>query len=172
MIAHMKNLTKFVMLNLLLLSFAETAIAEEFEPMMETLTNDGSVKVHIAWAPETIEPDIPVEFKIRLLDPSTGQPIKDAIFNFMLIHEGTHITHRSLQKATDGSSTQSFTFKSTQTGSVILRLENVNNTGESVEFSINVVPEFPASLVAALMAITFTTAIFAARKYKPLIVRR
>lgn len=142
---------------------------QEFQPMIEGLTDGDSVNVQIAWTPVEIEPDMPVEFKLRLLDTATGEPINDGIFDFMLIREGIHITHRSLQKTTDGFSTQSFTFSPAQTGSVTLRLENVDNRGEAVEFSINIVPEFPVALVGVLMAITFAGAIFAARKYRLLI---
>jgi plastocyanin len=142
---------------------------QEFQPMIEGLTDGDSVNVQIAWTPAEIEPDMPVEFKLRLLDATTGEPINDGIFDFMLIREGIHITHRSLQKTADGFSTQSFTFSPAQTGSVTLRLENVDNRGEAVEFSINVVPEFPVALVGVLMAITFAGAIFAARKYRLLI---
>ncbi len=119
-----------------------------------TATTPAGVKVTLSWTPETIEPAKETTFTLKFFDQS-GNPFNDAKYDFMLIREGTHLTHRSLQSISQGISLERVTFKEDQSGSVTLRLENINLTsGENVEFSIQVVPEFPFS-VAIVMASMF-----------------
>ncbi len=136
--------------------------------LLERTTGDGNVKVQLMWNPMKIEPGNKITFELKLLDPRTGNTLNNINYDFMLIKDGEQLTHRASQKTVDGLSTQEFRFDPSQQGSVRLRLENINNTSESVEFPINVLPEFSAGFVAVLMAIAFAGAIFAARKYKPL----
>jgi plastocyanin len=141
---------------------------KEFSPPMEAITEDGDIKVRVSWSPVTIDTGIPIDFKIEILDPNTGEPTSTKLYDSMLFDPaGNHVdaSHRSLQS----KDIQTYTFEST--GAFTLRLENVNNTGQAVEFSLTVVPEFPFSIVAAIMAIMFAGAIFVTRKYRPLMGR-
>ena len=141
---------------------------KEFSPPMEAVTEDGDIKVRVSWSPVTIDSGIPIDFKIETIDSNTNKPTSSKLYDSMLFDpDGNHVdaSHRSLQS----KDIQTYTFENT--GTFTLRLENVNNTGQAVEFSITVVPEFPISIVAALMAVMFAGAIFATRKYRPLMGR-
>jgi plastocyanin len=138
---------------------------KEFSLPMEAITEDGDIKVRVSWSPVTIDTGIPIDFKIETLDPDTNEATSAKLYDSMLFDpDGNHVdaSHRSLQS----KDIQTYTFEST--GAFTLRLENVNNTGQAVEFSLTVVPEFPISIVAAIMAIMFAGAIFVTRKYRPL----
>jgi len=141
---------------------------KEFSPPMEAVTEDGDIKVRVSWSPVTIEQGIPIDFKIETLDPQTSEPTSSKLYDSMLFDpDGKHVdaSHRSLQS----KDIQTYTFENT--GTFTLRLENVNNTGQAVEFLVTVVPEFPIGIAAALMAMMFAGAIFATRKYRPLMGR-
>ena len=135
----------------------------EFSFPLAALTEDEDIRVRISWSPVTIEAGVPTNFKIETLDPETDEPTSTKLYDSMLFDpDGKHVdaSHRSLQS----KDIQTYTFETT--GTLTLRLENINNTGQSVEFSLIVVPEFPMGVVAALLAVVFAGTIFATRKYR------
>jgi len=48
---------------------------------------------------------------------------------------------------------QDYTFTKEQAGSVLLLIENINNTGESAPLLFTVVPEFPLGPFVAMIAV-------------------
>jgi hypothetical protein len=112
------------------------------EPM-EKLTDGGTYKVKISWNPATIQPMNPTTFNIEFLDPKSNQKIADNVqYDFMIMPAEdleTMITHRASKIAQNGSAQQSFTFTDEHVGSsVMVRVSNINNTGELVDFPITV----------------------------------
>jgi hypothetical protein len=111
------------------------------EPV-EKLTDGGTYKVKISWNPATIQPTNPTTFNIEFLDPKTNQKIADNVqYDFMIMpaeDPETMITHRASKIAQNGSAQQSFTFTDENVGSVMVRISNINNTGELVDFPITV----------------------------------
>lgn len=111
------------------------------EPM-EKLTDGGTYKVKISWNPATIQPMNPTTFNIEFLDPKSNQKIADNVqYDFMIMPAEdleTMITHRASKIAQNGSAQQSFTFTDENVGSVMVRVSNINNTGELVDFPITV----------------------------------
>jgi hypothetical protein len=111
------------------------------EPM-EKLTDSGTYKVKISWSPATIQPMNPTTFNIEFLDPKSNQKIGDNVqYDFMIMPAEdleTMITHRGFKIAQNGSAQQSFTFTDENVGSVIVRVSNINNTGELVDFPLTV----------------------------------
>ena len=109
---------------------------------MEKLTDGGTYKVKIAWSPATIQPMNPTTFNIEFLDPKSNQKIADNVqYDFMIMPAEdleTMITHRASKIAQNGSAQQSFTFTDENVGSVMVRVSNINNTGELVDFPITV----------------------------------
>jgi hypothetical protein len=110
------------------------------EPM-EKLTDGGTYKVKISWSPATIQPMNPTTFNIEFLDPKSNQKIADNVqYDFMIMPAEdleTMITHRASKIAQNGSAQQSFTFTDEHVGSsVMVRVSNINNTGELVDFPI------------------------------------
>jgi hypothetical protein len=112
------------------------------EPV-EKLTDGGTYKVKISWNPATIQPMNPTTFNIEFLDPKSNQKIADNVqYDFMIMPAEdleTMITHRASKIAQNGSAQQSFTFTDEHVGSsVMVRVSNINNTGELVDFPITV----------------------------------
>src|SRR5918999_860137 len=112
------------------------------EPM-EKLTDGGTYKVKMSWSPATIQPMNPTTFNIEFLDPKSNQKIADNVqYDFMIMpaeDPETMITHRASKIAQNGSAQQSFTFTDENVGSsVMVRVSNINNTGELVDFPITV----------------------------------
>jgi hypothetical protein len=112
------------------------------EPI-EKLTDGGTYKVKISWSPATIQPMNPTTFNIEFLDQKSNQKIADNVqYDFMIMPAEdleTMITHRASKIAQNGSAQQSFTFTDENVGSsVMVRVSNINNTGELVDFPITV----------------------------------
>jgi hypothetical protein len=109
---------------------------------VEKLTDGGTYKVKLSWNPATIQPMNPTTFNIEFLDPKSNQKIGDDVqYDFMIMpaeDPETMITHRGFKIAQNGSAQQSFTFTDENVGSVMVRVSNINNTGELVDFPITV----------------------------------
>src|SRR5215210_1699542 len=110
---------------------------------IEKLTDGGTYKVKMSWSPATIDSKTPTTFNIEFLDPKSNQKIVDNVqYDFMIMpaeDPETMITHRASKIAQTGSAQQSFTFTDENVGSsVMVRVSNINNTGELVDFPITV----------------------------------
>ena len=118
-----------------------TSTTTTSEPM-EKLTDGGTYKVKMSWSPANIQPMNPTTFNIEFLDPKSNQKIVDNVqYDFMIMpaeDPETMITHRASKIAQNGSAQQSFTFTDENVGSVMVRVSNINNTGELVDFPITV----------------------------------
>jgi hypothetical protein len=110
---------------------------------MEKLTDGGTYKVKMSWSPATIDSKTPTTFNIEFLDPKSNQKTVDNVqYDFMIMpaeDPETMITHRASKIAQNGSAQQSFTFTDENiSSSVMVRVSNINNTGELVDFPITV----------------------------------
>src|SRR5215217_3761534 len=109
---------------------------------IEKLTDGSTYKVKMSWSPATIDSKTPTTFNIEFLDPKSNQKIVDNVqYDFMIMpaeDPETMITHRASKIAQNGSAQQSFTFTDENVGSVMVRVSNINNTGELVDFPITV----------------------------------
>jgi len=129
---------------------------------MMAMSNKGSIHAMLSWSPAMIEPDKTTSFTFNFMDMLTGNQLRDVTYDFVLLKDGQEIIRRQGQTLA-GVGSEQFTFAGSQAGSVTLRLENINNSGESVEFSINVVPEFPINILLLLMTATLGAVIIASR---------
>lgn len=112
--------------------------------MLEGTTEDENYVVEVEW----VSADIGEEnmFTIMIMDEE-GNHLEDAMYDIMLLRDDQVLqeTVRTDQTVEE----QHYTFD--EAGSYILRIENIE--GEStVEIPMQVVPEFPAVLVAAVAA--------------------
>jgi hypothetical protein len=119
-----------------------TSTTTTSEPI-EKLTDGSTYKVKMSWSPATIDSKTPTTFNIEFLDPKSNQKIVDNVqYDFMIMpaeDPETMITHRASKIAQTGSAQQSFTFTDENVGSsVMVRVSNINNTGELVDFPITV----------------------------------
>ena len=110
-------------------------------PPMEKLTDGGTYKVNMSYSPANIQPTNTTTFNIEFLDPKTNQKKDNVQYDFMIMpaeDPETMITHRAAKIAQNGSAQQSFTFKDENVGSAMVRIANINNTGELADFPITV----------------------------------
>ena len=98
--------------------------------------------------PGTIEPSILTKFGTVFRDTVTGEPALEVPHTFMLINNDRVIFKES---TTSANYLHEFRFTEEQKGPLTVVIENVNNSGESAEFNLMVVPEF---LFSALFVMT------------------
>lgn len=99
--------------------------------------------------PEEIFPSRPVTFGVKIADKS-GAPVSAATYELVIKDAEGNEAYRSGGVTTpEGLSSQDVNFSSQ--GSFTVSVEKINATSESVQSSVQVVPEFPvAALVASL----------------------
>jgi hypothetical protein len=99
----------------------------------------------MSYSPANIYPTNTTTFNIEFLDPKTNQMKDNVQYDFMIMpaeDPETMITHRAAKIAQNGSAQQSFTFKDENVGSVVVRVSNINNSGELADFPITVTQNF------------------------------
>ncbi|HLE34505.1 MAG TPA: hypothetical protein VI698_01310, partial [Nitrososphaerales archaeon] len=129
---------------------------------MMQMSSRGSFHGTLSVSPTSIDPGKTTSFTFSFMDRSMSNTIRDVTYDFVLVKDGQEITKRQ-GKTLAGAASEQFTFSESHAGSITLRLENINNTGESMEFPFIVTPEFPISLVVLLMAVTFGAVVLAGR---------
>ncbi|MFN4337270.1 MAG: hypothetical protein ACK4FV_06815 [Candidatus Nitrosocaldus sp.] len=119
----------------------------DWSPTLTATSSKGSILVEMQFAPTTINVNDTVYFRFTFKDPKTGEELKNVRYDVMLYDvndEHVDRSHRSKTMRTVQVYDGSF-FK--EEGRYTLLLTDVNDTGESVRFSITVVPEFPAGIL-------------------------
>ena len=118
--------------------------------------------IHLSWDPITIEPDTNTKFIFTIRDGTTGQPLRNSDYTFVLLQGGKEI-HRTTGLAQIGGESEDYYFAEDQTGSTIVRFENIRNTGQETEFGIVVAPEF-GSIAALILIVSIMTVIIISKK--------
>jgi len=115
--------------------------SENIELPLVAYTKSEDFKVNLSWDPVEIEPGINTNFVFTIRDGSTSEPLRNSDYTFVIIQNGKEI-YRTLGTAQIGGDFEKFTFAEDQTGPMIIKFENIRNTGQETEFGIVVVPEF------------------------------
>jgi hypothetical protein len=121
--------------------------------------NQSSFKAQISWIPNAIGSEN--IFGIRFLNSSSGEELRNIVYDVMLFNEGNHLSesHRSNQHA----ASQKYVFS--EPGFYTLKIDNIGNTSSSIDLPMQVVPEFSSEasamiLVGGLLAILLLLARF------------
>jgi hypothetical protein len=124
--------------------------------ILQGTSNDGAFKVMVDWRSNNINKEN--TFNLTFINSNSSEQIEDIVYDIMLFKDDQHITesHRSAQTAEQ----QKYVF--TDQGSYTLRIENINNTGAGIDLAMQVIPEFPLSIFALMIAL-FGTIIIATR---------
>ena len=129
---------------------------EKIDLPLAAYTRSEDFLIHLSWDPITIEPDTKTKFIFTIRDATTGQPLRNSDYTFVILQAGKEI-HRVTGLAQIGGESEDYYFEEDQTGPTIIRFENIRNTGQETEFGIVVAPEFGS--VAALILIVSIMAI-------------
>ena len=134
---------------------------ENIELPLIAYTKSEDFKVNLSWDPVEIEPGINTNFVFTIRDGKTSEPLRNSDYTFVIIQNGKEI-HRTSGTAQIGGDFEKFTFAEDQTGPMIIKFENIRNTGQETEFVIVVVPEFGTIammiLAVAIISIIAVTA--------------
>ncbi|MBL7001768.1 MAG: PEFG-CTERM sorting domain-containing protein [Nitrosopumilus sp.] len=127
---------------------------------LEAYTKSEDFKVNLSWDPLEIEPGISTNFIFTIRDGSTNEPLRNSDYTFIIIQNGKEI-HRASGIAQIGGEFEKFTFTEDQTGPMIVKFENIRNTGQETEFGFVVAPEFGTItlliLITSIIAVIFVT---------------
>jgi hypothetical protein len=124
--------------------------------VLQGISNDGAFTVMVDWKSNNINKEN--TFNLTFINSNSSEQIEDTTYDIMLFKDDQHITesHRSNQTAKQ----QKYVFA--DQGSYTLRIENINNTGAIIDLPMQVIPEFPLSIFALMIAL-FGTIIIARR---------
>lgn len=109
--------------------------------------------IEITVEPMPIEPGVLTKFGTEFLDAVTGELAEEVPHTFVLMKDDDIIFK---EFTTSASHIHEFRFAEEHKGSLTVLIENVNNSGENVEFSLTVVPEFPLSATLTMGAVLAT----------------
>ena len=130
--------------------FTLTASEENLFPM-SAYTAGEQFRVDLSWEPEIIEPEEEIDFIFTIRDGATGEPLRRSTYDFVVVQNGEEI-YRVHDEATVGGSFERYAFSAEQTGSTVIKFEDIRGTGARAEFGLVVVPEFGAVALLALFA--------------------
>ena len=136
---------------------------EQQMPLMQT-TPSGAYTVELSWEPMVIEPEMPIQFTQAIKD-AEGNAIEQAEYEVVIMDaEGNEIYRESIV-ASDGIGSHEVTFSEAGSYTVAITYND-----ETVEFNIQVVPEFPIGVIIALASIV--AIVIAMTRYKPISIAK
>ena len=134
----------------------------EIELPLIAYTKSEDFKVNLSWDPVEIEPGISTNFVFTIRDGQTSEPLRNSDYTFTIIQNEKEI-YRTSGTAQIGGDFEKFTFSEDQTGPMIIKFENIRNTGQETEFAIVVVPEF-GTVTLIILVTSITAMIFVTRR--------
>ena len=142
---------------LVLASLTNTpAIAQE-QIKLQATSDKGAFLVDITWIPNSI--GRVNTFDIHFSDPDTRTEIEDVKYDISVYNDnGRQVFQRINQVATQ----QKFSFQ--QSGSYIIRIDNIEDLGENTTIPIKVTPEFQPLGAVILTSIAISAIVFLARQ--------
>jgi hypothetical protein len=108
---------------------------------MTAMTRDETFQVDLSWDPIEIEPEKNTKFIFTIRDATTGNPLRQSTYDFIILQNNVEI-YKTSGKADVGGQFEEYTFKEDQTGPTVIRFENIRGTDSTTEFGLVVVPEF------------------------------
>ncbi len=136
--------------------------SEEMEFPLIAMTENEEIRVDLSWEPFEIEPGKSTNFIFTIRDGTTGGTLRQSSYDFIIIQNGKTV-HKTSGNAVVGGSFEKFTFSESQTGSTIIRFENIRGTGMDTEFSLVVVQEF-GSIVTMILILTIASVIILTKR--------
>jgi len=107
-------------------------------------SDEGSFNIDLTWFPSTMSTNEQTEFVLTVKD-KTDRPIPQSSFDFVILQKGNEV-FRQAASAPAGGTYVDYMFSKEQEGPTTIRIENINHSGEAVELTVVVTPEFPINL--------------------------
>jgi hypothetical protein len=123
---------------------------------LEALSDQGTFMVEMLWTPNEIGRDN--TFSISFIEPETGLELEDMEYNIIVYEEDNIL---KLRRVDQTATQQRFSFE--EPGSYTIRIDDIDGLGESVNFPIQVTPEFPAGMIGVMVALMATAVIIGRR---------
>lgn len=139
-------------------------ISDKVEFPMVAMTKNEQFQVDLSWDPIEIVPENPTKFVFTIRDASSGGPLRNSSYDFVILQNNNEI-HRDSGNAQVGGDFKEFTFSKSQTGPTVIRFENIRGTGLSTEFGLVVVPEFGV-IASLILLITLSIIIIINKKFR------
>jgi len=136
--------------------------SEEIQFPVTAFTKSEDFQVDLSWDPINIQPDTNTKFVFTIRDGSTGEPLRNSDYAFLIIQNGNTI-YQTTGTAQVGGDFEEYTFTEEQTGPTIIKFENIRNTGQETEFGIVVAPEFGA-IIFLILAVSIIGMIFVTKR--------
>jgi hypothetical protein len=124
---------------------------QDIRSQLSAFTPNGDYQVDMTWEPEVILPDQSTKFIFTIRDAYTGETLRNSGYDFVLVRDGEAI-HRESGVAVVGGDFMEYTFTEEQAGAAAVRPEDIRGTGQYVEFTFAVAPEFGAAAALVLVA--------------------
>ena len=148
-------LIAFALLANLLAYFPYSPSVAQEQIILEATSDQGTFVVEMTWTPDDLGRKN--AFHIRFIEPETGEEIEDVLYDISM-YRGSD---REILRHDQTTTMQEFTFD--EPGSYEIRVENIENLGESVTIPLQVTPEFPPGTIALASAAIGATVIAAWR---------
>lgn len=135
-----------------------------FPIRIPSITQDGTQGnyfVDLTWIPENLQPG-EAEFIFTIYDRNL-QPVPKAEYDFIILQNGQQL-YKNSDVAQAGGSFEDVTFFESNKGPIILQIENIDQSDESIEIPIMVTPEFPLGIFLVL-GVLFSVVIMMSRLY-------
>ena len=142
---------------LILASPTNTPAVAQQQIKLQATSDKGAFIVDITWVPNGI--GSMNTFDVHFSDPETHTEIEDVKYDISAYSDnGRQVFQKMNQVATQ----QKISFQ--QSGSYILRIDNIEDLGENTTIPIKVTPEFQPMGVVVLAAIAISAIVFLAKR--------
>lgn len=125
---------------------------------MNGLSSDRSYIVYLSWRPNGTDTNI---FDIFIDDSATSARLNDVEYNIALYRDGQLVA--SSERTGQATTRQFYDFE--DQGQYTVRISNIEGSGEFIDFSIQVTPEFPLHIFTAVAAMF--AGIVALQRFRP-----
>ncbi len=132
---------------------------DEVQFPLQAMTRNEDVRVDLSWEPLDIEIDKKTKFIFTFRDGKTGDTIRNAKYDFVILQQGNEI-YRKSGTAAVGGAFEEYTFSKDNSGPTIIRFEKIKGTDMQTEFGIVVVPEFGPLVFFILTGTMIMTLLF------------
>lgn len=142
----------------------------KFPIIAQSMTEEkgqGKYNVGITWIPKTLDVGS-AKFIVNIYDKETGNQIPKSKYDLVILKQGDEI-YRKPAIAEIGGGFETVNFSDNNTGNLVLRIENIDQSSESVDIPITVAPEFPMGSLLGFASVF--SAVFGLVYLKKLLVR-